>query len=220
MNSIFDIIGPVMIGPSSSHTAGAARLARMARCIFQGTPTSVELTLYGSFAKTYKGHGTDKALLGGLLGYAEDDEYIRIADEMAHRNHMAFNFIESSHDAGHPNVVKFDMSNESGHRVVVVGRSLGGGRILVTEIDGVDVAITGDEFTMVVLHKDQPGAISVVTQILGGDDVNISAMQVFRKVKHQDAVMVIKTDSVVLDEVLDHIRRQEGIQEVLTFPAL
>lgn len=220
MNSIFDVIGPVMIGPSSSHTAGAARLARMARLIFKKTPDRVDMTLYGSFAKTYKGHGTDKALLGGLLGYMEDDEHIRVSDELAHRSGMAYRFIESPHEMGHPNVVKFDMYDIHGRHVCVIGRSLGGGRILVTEIDGMDVAITGDEFTIVVLHKDRPGSVSVVSQILGNAQINISGMRVFRKIKHQDAVMLIMTDSVVDDETIHHIKQQEGIQDVLTFPVL
>lgn len=159
MNSIFDIIGPVMIGPSSSHTAGAARLGKMARCIFRSTPKRVALTLYGSFAKTYKGgHGTDKALLGGLLGFKEDDTNIRIADTMAQQEGMEYKFIESPLDVGgHPNVVRFDMYDEHNRHMAVVGRSLGGGQIMITEVDGNDMSITGgDEFTLVVFHEDRP----------------------------------------------------------------
>ncbi|MCF0156828.1 MAG: L-serine ammonia-lyase, iron-sulfur-dependent, subunit beta, partial [Veillonella sp.] len=136
MSSIFDIIGPIMIGPSSSHTAGAARLARMARCIFEGMPDEVEMTLYGSFAKTYKGHGTDKALIAGLLGYTEDDAHLRRAYDLAKEHGMKYTFIESNKDAGHPNVVTFDMRDKAGRHMSVTGRSLGGGRILVTDIDG------------------------------------------------------------------------------------
>ena len=124
MNSIFDIIGPVMIGPSSSHTAGAARLGKMARCIFGATPQRVEMTLYGSFAKTYKGHGTDRALLGGLLGFKEDDARIRHAQELADESRLDYTFIESPLDIGHPNVVKFDMFGANNRHMSVVGLSL------------------------------------------------------------------------------------------------
>ena len=218
MNSIFDIIGPVMIGPSSSHTAGASRLAKMARYIFQTQPARVDMTLYGSFAKTYKGHGTDKALLAGLLGMNADDERIRCADRLAIEAGLQYKFIESSLDLGHPNVVKFDMYDETNTKhVSVVGRSLGGGRILVTEIDGMTVDVAGDEYTMVILHQDMPGVIYQVTQILGRKNINISGMRVFRKMKHQDAVMVISTDSTVDDGALERIRDCYGVTDVLTF---
>ena len=210
MNSIFDIIGPIMIGPSSSHTAGAARLGKMARCIFRSTPKKVDLTLYGSFAKTYKGHGTDRALIGGLLGYKEDDANIRVAHELAKKEGMEFSFIESPLDVGHPNVVRFDMYDEHNRHMTVIGRSLGGGQIMITEVDGNDMSITGDEFTLVVFHEDRPGAISL----------NIATMRVFRKGKHKDAVMVITTDTVVNPITVQFMREFPGIQDVMTFEAL
>ena len=144
MNSIFDIIGPVMIGPSSSHTAGAARLGKMARCIFGSVPKKVEMTLYGSFAKTYKGHGTDRALLGGLLGFKEDDKRIRNGKELADEASLDYTFIESPLDIGHPNVVKFDLYGEKERHMSVVGRSIGGGQIMITEVDGNDMSMTGE----------------------------------------------------------------------------
>lgn len=220
MASIFDVIGPVMIGPSSSHTAGAARLAHMARCIFRGMPNAVRITLYGSFAKTYRGHGTDKALLAGLLGFHEDDERLRIADELAHRDNMKYEFIESEEDAGHPNVAKFDMTNNAGRHMVVTGRSLGGGRIMVTDIDGVDTAITGDEYTLVIPHRDRPGAVYKITKIIGEHDINISGMRVFRKTKNQDAVMVIETDTEVPIDLVDDIKNLNCVSDVMTFPKL
>lgn len=220
MNTIFDIIGPIMIGPSSSHTAGAARLGKMAHCIFRGVPSCVELTLYGSFAKTYKGHGTDKALLAGLLGFQEDDARIRVADELAKRDNMDYEFIESPLEVDHPNVVKFDMY-DTGHRhMTVVGRSLGGGRIMITQVDGVDMEITGDEFTVVVFHEDRPGVISLVTQVLGESNINIAGMRVFRKAKHKDAVMVISTDSIVDAELVDNMRKCPGVRDLMTFDVL
>lgn len=220
MNSIFDIIGPVMIGPSSSHTAGAARLGKMARCIFGNTPKKVEMTLYGSFAKTYKGHGTDRALLGGLLGFKEDDKRIRNAKELADEAGLDYTFIESPLDIGHPNVVKFDLYGDRNRHMAVVGRSIGGGQIMITEVDGNDMSITGDEFTLVVFHEDRPGAISLISQALSESDINIASMRVFRKGKYKDAVMVITTDSVVNPITVQFMRECPGIQDVMTFEAL
>ena len=220
MNSIFDIIGPVMIGPSSSHTAGAARLGKMARCIFGNTPKKVEMTLYGSFAKTYKGHGTDRALLGGLLGFKEDDKRIRNAKKLADEAGLDYTFIESPLDIGHPNVVKFDLYGDNNRHMSVVGRSIGGGQIMITEVDGNDMSITGDEFTLVVFHEDRPGAISLISQALSESDINIASMRVFRKGKYKDAVMVITTDSVVNPITVQFMRECPGIQDVMTFEAL
>ena len=220
MNSIFDFIGPVMIGPSSSHTAGAARLGKMARCIFGNTPEKVEMTLYGSFAKTYKGHGTDRALLGGLLGFKEDDKRIRNAKELADGAGLDYTFIESPLDIGHPNVVKFDLYGDYNRHMSVVGRSIGGGQIMITEVDGNDMSITGDEFTLVVFHEDRPGAISLISQALSESDINIASMRVFRKGKYKDAVMVITTDSVVNPITVQFMRECPGIQDVMTFEAL
>ena len=220
MNSIFDIIGPVMIGPSSSHTAGAARLGKIARCIFGSVPKKVEMTLYGSFAKTYKGHGTDRALLGGLLGFKEDDKRIRNGKELADEASLDYTFIESPLDIGHPNVVKFDLYGEKERHMSVVGRSIGGGQIMITEVDGNDMSITGDEFTLVVFHEDKPGAISLISQALSESDINIASMRVFRKGKYKDAVMVITTDSVVNPITVQFMRECPGIQDVMTFEAL
>ena len=220
MNSIFDIIGPVMIGPSSSHTAGAARLGKMARCIFGNTPKKVEMTLYGSFAKTYKGHGTDRALLGGLLGFKEDAKRIRNAKELAGEAGLDYTFIESPLDIGHPNVVKFDLYGDHNRHMSVVGLSIGGGQIMITEVDGNDMSITGDEFTLVVFHEDRPGAISLISQALSESDINIASMRVFRKGKYKDAVMVITTDSVVNPITVQFMRECPGIQDVMTFEAL
>lgn len=220
MASIFDVIGPIMIGPSSSHTAGAVRLGRMASCIFQGTPETIEMVLYGSFAKTYRGHGTDKALLAGLLGLAEDDERIRSAKALAKEKGLVYTFVESDKDMGHPNVVTFHMSKAGERPISVTGRSLGGGRILITDMDGQNVAISGDEFTMVIPHQDQPGMISKVTGLLGAGHINVSNMQVFRKVKNELAVMVIETDTSVDETLVDLIRHVAGVVDVMTFPKL
>lgn len=158
---IFDIIGPVMIGPSSSHTAGAARIGKIAREILNDEPVSAEITLYGSFTTTGKGHGTDKALVAGLMGYAPDSGTIRDAITTAEERGLSVSFQASSLDMGHPNVAEIKMKGKSGRMATVVGRSLGGGRVMITEIDGFPVEITGEEYTLLTNHNDVPGIVGV-----------------------------------------------------------
>lgn len=220
MSSIFDIMGPVMIGPSSSHTAGAARLGKMARCIFKEELVRVVMTLYGSFAKTYKGHGTNRALVAGLLGLEADDTRIPEAFTLAKESDFVFSFVESGQDAGHPNVVTFDMYGASGKRQRVTGRSLGGGRIMITDIDGIAVEIYGEEPTIMTFHEDRPGIIADVTKILAERQINISTMRVFRKQKHGEAVMLINTDSTVSEDDLTLIRQMPCIRDVMAFDPL
>ena len=159
-------------------------------------------------------------MIGGLLGYKEDDANIRVAHELAKKEGMEFSFIESPLDVGHPNVVRFDMYDEHNRHMTVIGRSLGGGQIMITEVDGNDMSITGDEFTLVVFHEDRPGAISLISQALSESDINIATMRVFRKGKHKEAVMVITTDTVVNPITVQFMREFPGIQDVMTFEAL
>lgn len=220
MSSIFDIIGPVMIGPSSSHTAGAARLGKMARYIFKSEPKKVSLTLFGSFAKTYRGHGTDRALIGGLLGFDAEDERIRDAFKEASVAGLKYEFVESTEEGGHPNEVRFDLYGDNRHHMVIVGRSLGGGRIMITSINSLEVEITGDDYTILTFHHDRPGVIAGVTALLGDAGVNISSMRVFRKRKHCDAVMLINTDSPVSETVITEMQQGKDIESVMYFEPL
>lgn len=220
MSSVFDIVGPVMIGPSSSHTAGAARLGKLARYILKEEPQTVRMTLYGSFAKTYKGHGTNRALVAGLLGLNADDERIPFAFDVAKEKGLHFSFEESEVDMGHPNVVRFDLEGASGKRSIVVGRSLGGGRILITSVDGMDVEVTGEDWTLMTLHEDKPGVVAWVTSILAEKNINISAMRVFRKEKRRTAVMIITTDSTVDEETLAAIIEMPSITQIMAFDPL
>lgn len=217
MNSIFDILGPVMIGPSSSHTAGAARLAKMARYILHDVPKEVTMTLYGSFAKTYKGHGTDKALIAGLLGFEADDERIPCAYEVAKEHGLVFHFMTSEADAGHPNVVKFSMVGQEGKTAVVTGRSLGGGRILITDIGGVSVEITGEKPTLLTFHKDQPGVVAAVTRIMAVEGVNIISMRVFGDESVESAVMNVEMDKILSAQAIDRICALHAIEQVMNF---
>lgn len=202
---IFDIIGPVMIGPSSSHTAGAARIGRMTREILGEDVASADIVLYGSFAKTGRGHGTDKALVAGLMGYDPSSDKIRNALDMAEKRGIPIHFTFSEEDMGHPNVAEIHAIGVHGHLVNAVGRSLGGGRILITEIDGYPVEINGEEFTLITHHRDRPGVVAKVCLVLAGHHINISNMKVFRKGKGDDAIMLIHTDEKLSDAILSEL---------------
>lgn len=204
---IFDIIGPVMIGPSSSHTAGAARIGRMARAILNDDVEAADVTLYGSFAKTGRGHGTDKALTAGILGYDPSSDKIRSAFEVAEKRGIPIHFSFSEEDMGHPNVAEVKLLGKHGRKTDVVGRSLGGGRVLITRIDGYPVEITGEEYTLMTHHNDVPGVVAEVGLILARYHVNISNMRVFRKGRGDDAVMLIHTDERIEESVLEEVRR-------------
>lgn len=205
---IFDIIGPVMIGPSSSHTAGAARIGKMAREILGEDVKIARITLYGSFAKTGIGHGTDKALVAGLMNYNADSEVIRTAFEKAKEKGISVSFSTSEEDMGHPNVAKIEAMGVKGRKISVVGRSLGGGRILITSINGFPVEINGESYTLLTMHKDIPGIVADVTFILGEKKINISTMRLFRKNRGEQAAMVIHTDQPVDADTVSEIKKK------------
>lgn len=213
---IFDIIGPVMVGPSSSHTAGAARIGRMAREILADDVVSARITLYGSFAKTGEGHGTDKALVAGLMGYDPDSEIIRDAREIAKHRGISIEFIMSTEDMGHPNTAKIEAKGKSGKEMTVVGASLGGGRVKITEIGGFPVEITGEENTLITQHNDVPGIVADVCCVLAEENVNISNMRVFRKGRGTEAVMIIHTDQKISEKIIQKIKeRNRNINSAL-----
>ena len=150
--NIFDIVGPVMIGPSSSHTAGAARIGKISRMLFRDTIQSAEIKLFGSFAKTYKGHGTDRALVGGILGMEPDDERIRDSLMIAKDQNIQVTIEKSNLTPKHPNTVEIKLKGDAGKEVVILGSSVGGGNIHITQINGLDVSITGQHDTLIVVH--------------------------------------------------------------------
>ncbi len=204
--SVFDIIGPRMTGPSSSHTAGAVRLAHMARHIAGMHITEAELTLYGSFAETGRGHGTDKALIAGILGMYPDDPHIRDAYRVARETGLLINVVFSDEPVEHPNTARIKAQNALGIVTEVVGRSVGGGNILITEINGLEVELTGDYPTLVAQHTDEPGVIAEVSHVLAQFGVNIAFMRVFRHGRGEDAYMTIETDQKVTEEMLPVLR--------------
>jgi L-serine dehydratase len=197
-----------MVGPSSSHTAGACRLGLLARCLVGGTPQSARIELHGSFARTGEGHGTDKAIVGGLMGFRPDDERLRTALEIAEREGLDYRFEKTTlgEDAEvHPNTVR--MTVQRGDRKsVMVGSSLGAGRVLVTEIDGYPVSVTGNYDTIVLVAEDVKGSVARIAGALAEDDVNIATLRLTRKERGGDAFMVIETDEAPGEAVRDHIR--------------
>jgi L-serine dehydratase len=211
---VFSIIGPGMVGPSSSHTAGAVRLGRVARKLFGALPEKADITLYGSFADTYRGHGTDLALTAGLLDYDTDDLRIRRSAELAEEAGMKVVFTTSNKAVPHPNTAKIVLT--SGDRQeTVVGSSIGGGNIEITSVNGYDVKFSANYPTLLVFHKDRPGMIASITQLLGAQGVNISFMDVDRKGRLSDALTVIETDEQVPDLLLKLIERLPDVNRVV-----
>lgn len=196
--NIFDIIGPVMVGPSSSHTAGAVRLGNAARAILGQPVAKAVIGLHGSFAQTGRGHGTDLALVAGLMGWATDDLRIPEAFAFAREAGLQYSF-RTIHagDAAHPNFVRFWLAGEEGAESQVAGASIGGGRVIISEVDGFPLEFTGDFPTILTLHEDRPGAVAEVTGILSRRGVNIAQMRVFRRNKGGLASMVLETDQPV-----------------------
>jgi len=196
MVSLLDIIGPVMVGPSSSHTAGACRLGLLARCLVGGTPEHARVELHGSFARTGEGHGTDKAIVGGLMGFRPDDERIRDALGIAEREGLDYRFEKTTlgeENEVHPNTVRITVERRD-RSTVMVGSSLGAGRVLVTEIDGYPVEVTGNYHTIVLVAEDIPGSVARIATILAEDGINIATLRLTRKARGGDAFMVIEVD--------------------------
>ena len=211
--SVFDIIGPVMIGPSSSHTAGAARIGRVARTIFGVQPESVIISLYGSFAETYKGHGTDVALVGGLLDFDTSDTRIPLSLNLAKAAKMDVTFIEEEAISDHPNTARLQL--KAGEKEMeIVGISIGGGTIQIVELNGFKLNLSGMNPAILVVHNDRYGSIAGVTNLLTKYHVNIGHMEVSRKEKGKVALMAIETDENISDEVIEEIKGLPNVLQV------
>jgi len=201
--SILDIIGPVMVGPSSSHTAGACRLGLIARDLVSGTPERALIELHGSFARTGEGHGTDKAIVGGLLGFRPDDERLRDALGIMEREGLDYRFEKTTlgeEPEVHPNTVRITVTRQHRHHVML-GASLGAGRIKVSEIDGFPVEVDGSHHTIVMVAEDVKGSIARIAGLLSDDGVNIATLRLSRKHRGGDAFMVIEVDERPADAV-------------------
>ena len=206
MVSLLDIIGPVMVGPSSSHTAGACRLGLLARGLVGGTPQRARIELHGSFARTGEGHGTDKAIVAGLMGFRPDDERIRDALEIAQGEGLDYTFDKTTLDEeAHPNSVRVTVTRGD-RSSVMIGSSLGAGRVLVTEIDGFPVEVAGSYHTIVLVAEDVKGSVARIATLVSDDDLNIATLRLTRKRRGGDAFMVIELDEYPDERVRDHIR--------------
>ena len=213
--NLFDILGPVMVGPSSSHTAGAVRIGRMARRLLgEGTPVMASITLSGSFAATGQGHGTDKALVAGLLGMQPDDERIPDSFAVASQKGMGYAFSRMNLPGEHPNTAKIELEGKRGGHLSMIAASLGGGRIMVVEMNGLRVSFSGDLPTLIVQNRDQPGHVRDVSDILARAGVNIATLHLYRDYPGGNAVMIIETDKVVQPEHLEQLRGIRGIHGV------
>lgn len=212
---IFDIIGPIMVGPSSSHTAGAVRIGLVTRKILGSTPVRAELYLHGSFAATGRGHGTDMALIAGLLGCEPDDP--RIPDSFAHAKEagMEFEFSTMQLRDAHPNSVYIKAWDSTGRMIEVIGASIGGGRIEIRELMGMKLAFSAEVPTLIVRNHDNPGSVADVSYMLSRLNINIATFQVTRNARGGEAVMVIECDAPIQNDLIDRIKSMPGIINVV-----
>ncbi|WP_066195033.1 L-serine ammonia-lyase, iron-sulfur-dependent subunit beta [Gracilibacillus timonensis] len=211
--SVFDIIGPVMIGPSSSHTAGAVRIGKVARDLFNEQPEEIIIHLYGSFAKTYKGHGTDIALVAGLLHFDTNDQRIKLSLQIAAKKQMKVSFIEEDAIPDHPNTVKLELFKGK-KSLEVTGISIGGGKIEIIELDQFPLDLSGDGAVIVILHYDRYGTIAAVSNILAAHRLNIAQMKVSRQEKAQKALMTIEVDQNISKELIIELSKLPNILQV------
>lgn len=211
MINIFDMMGPVMVGPSSSHTAGAARIGNMGRTLLGEEVARADIGLYGSFAETGYGHGTDRALLAGLLGMKPDDLRIPNAYEEANRAGMAYSFRTVELRDAHPNTALLELTGKSGKKLTLQASSIGGGAIVVNKIDGIDVNFTGDFNTLIVRNQDESGSVAAITSILSQVHINVANMSVNRHRRGGDALMVIETDQHIKPRQVEFLSELPGI---------
>lgn len=211
--SVFDIIGPNMIGPSSSHTAGALKIAKVAYKLAPLKLKKVTFILYGSFAKTYRGHGTDRALVAGLLGMSEEDERIKEAFTYAKEAGLNYEFITSDdHHIKHPNTVDIIMKDNEENTISITGSSIGGGAISIDKVNGMEVFFNGEYHTLLISHQDQPGLAAHITQCLSEQSINIAYMRVYRENKGKMASTIIEADEPICSEVIASISANEWVQ--------
>lgn len=214
--SVFDVLGPNMIGPSSSHTAGAAKIAYLAQKMITGPLLQVDFTLYGSFARTYRGHGTDRALLGGIMGFTTDDMRIRNSFEIAKNKGIAFQFQPNEEETDvHPNTVDIHMVNKAGQEMTVRGESLGGGKVRISRINKVQVDFTGEYSAVIVIQKDRPGVVAHITKALSDRNVNIAFMRLFREGKGNIAYTIVESDGHLPENIREELLKNEHVHDVM-----
>jgi L-serine dehydratase len=220
LSGVFEIVGPVMVGPSSSHTAGAVRLGLAGRAIIGCQPVSVNLQLHGSFAQTYRGHGTDLALVAGLLGLKPDDLRIPEALKLAEEAGLAVAFECVDLGEVHPNTVRMLLTAADGHTAEVTGSSVGGGAIEISRINQFEVCYHGEYHAVVIAYLDRPGVIAKVTTLLATEEVNIATMRVSRSGRGASALMILEMDQPISPEARALIGRIPGVAMVMAVPPI
>ncbi len=210
--SILDVIGPNMIGPSSSHTAGALRISLIAHKMMKGDVVKADFILYGSFAKTYKGHGTDRALVGGVMGFDTEDERISSSFKLADEKGLKYSFATNETDKDvHPNTVEMILTNSKGETMVIRGESIGGGNVQITKIGDANLLFTGEYKTLIVKYIDHAGVIAHITKALADCNVNIAFMRTYREEKGKIATGILEADEHINPEILDIIKEHEDV---------
>lgn len=217
---VFDVLGPIMIGPSSSHTAGAARLGKIARTIVNKPIKEVTFLLHGSFRETYKGHGTDRALVAGILGMSPDDPRLKTSLLLAKEEGIEINFQPADLGQVHPNTVKFLITDCDENSWEVLGSSIGGGLVQINEINGNKVQITGEYPTVITCHDDIPGTVAKISSLFYQSEINIAYMTLVRSQKGKGATMTLEIDSPVSDEIVAQIKKVDGVNRVIVINSL
>lgn len=219
--SAFDVIGPVMVGPSSSHTAGAVRLGLIARCLLGVPPVAANLTLHGSFASTGRGHATDRALVCGLLGFEPDDGRLPQSMELAAEAGIAVTFaVEDFGQTAHPNSVRIELKDSGGQQLTLLGASLGGGIVEVSEVDGYETSFRGDLHTAIFYHEDKSGFLARLTAVLSCGDINIAALRTARHARGEHALTVVETDGLIPEDALNLLNRIPWLSRIRTLAPL
>ncbi len=217
-SSVFDMIGPVMIGPSSSHTAGVVRIARTSLKLLGGIPEEAEIVFYNSFARTYEGHGSDRAIIAGLLDYKTDDKRIKDSLDLAKEKGLVYHFKSIGNaSALHPNTIRLNLRLKD-KKIEVVGESKGGGVINIAEVNGFKADFTANLHTLIIFAADVKGSIAFLANVLAHDDCNIATMSVSRKGKNDLACLVIEMDSGVKPVTLAYVRSLSWVKEVIYIP--
>ena len=217
-SSVFDMIGPVMIGPSSSHTAGVVRIARTALKLLGGRPDEAEIIFYNSFARTYEGHGSDRAIIAGLLDYKTDDKRIKDALEIAEKEKLNYKFKSVGNaSALHPNTIRLFLKRGD-RKLEVVGESKGGGLINIAEVNGFKADISASLHSLIITAADVKGSVAFIADVVAHDDCNIATMSVSRKGKNDVACLVIEMDSGLKPVTLEYIRSLSWVKDVIYIP--
>ncbi len=217
-SSVFDMIGPIMIGPSSSHTAGVVRIARVAIRLLKATPKNAEITFYNSFARTYEGHGSDKAVIAGLLDYKTDDKRIKESFEHAKKQGLDYKFKSVGNASNlHPNTIKLKLTADN-NETTMIGESLGGGVINISEVKGYKAHFSARLHTLIITADDIKGTIAFISSILSNDGCNIATMTVSRKGKHDEACHIVEMDSGLKPITLEYLLSLDWVHDIVYIP--